>query len=278
METRILAIYREEKGLIPKGDTVIEQDDIVFFLASRYDTRHVMGQFRTVEKRNRRVMIAGGGNIGSGLAHRLEGRFQVKIIEANNERADVLAAELKDTLVFEGDAADHDLLISENIQDMDVFCALTNDDEANILSAMLARRMGAGKVMSLINRPAYVDLVERGFIDVAVSPQQVTIGALLTHIRRGDVVAVYSLRKGSAEAMEAVAHGDEATSKVVGRKIEDLPLPKGATIGALVRNGDMIIAHHDTVIESEDHLIMLVVNKAQIPDVEKLFQVDVTFI
>ncbi len=278
VETRIAVIYREEKAIFPKGNTVIKTDDIVFFLASRYDTREVMAKFCTLGKPNRRIMIAGGGNIGSGLAHRLEGRYQVKIIEANAERADVLAAELKDTLVFEGDAADHDLLISENIQDMDVFCALTNDDEANILSAMLAKRMGAGKVMSLINRPAYVDLVERGFIDVAVSPQQITIGALLTHIRRGDVVAVYSLRKGAAEAMEAIAHGDENTSKVVGRRIEDLPLPEGATIGALVRDAKLLIAHHDTQIQSQDHVIMLVVNKEQIPDVEKLFQVDVTFI
>ncbi len=278
VEARVTVIYRDEKAIIPDGSTIILKDDIVFFIASRDDTREVMSTLCRLEKSKRRVMIAGGGNIGSGLAHRLENRYQVKIIEANSERAEVLAAELRDSLVFEGDAADHDLLISENIQDMDVFCALTNDDEANILSAMLARRMGAGKVMSLINRPAYVDLVESGFIDVAVSPQQVTIGALLTHIRRGDVVAVHSLRKGSAEAMEAVAHGDKSTSRVVGKTVEKLPLPKDATIAALVRDGEMIIAHHDTVIESEDHVIVLVVNKAQIPDVEKLFQVGVTFI
>ncbi len=280
IETRITAIYREEEGIIPEAKTIIQQGDIVFFLASRWETPKVMAQFRTVEKRNRRIMIAGGGNIGSGLAHRLEGRYQVKLIEAGKERSEALAADpdLKNTLVFEGDAADHDLLISENIQDMDVFCALTNDDEANILSAMLARRMGAGKVMSLINRPAYVDLVERDFIDVAISPQQVTIGSLLTHIRRGDVVAVHSLRKGAAEAMEAVAHGDETTSKVVGRKIEDLLLPKSATIGALVRKKEMLIAHHDTVIESEDHVILLVVDTNHIRDIEKLFQVGVTFI
>lgn len=278
VETRITAIYREDKGIIPEGSTVIQQGDIVFFLASRLETPKVMAQFRTVERPNRRVMIAGGGNIGAGLAHRLENRYQVKIIEAGRQRSEILAAELKQSLVFEGDAADHDLLISENIQDMDVFCALTNDDEANILSAMLAKRMGAGKVMSLINRPAYVDLVERDFIDVAVSPQQVTIGSLLTHIRRGDVVAVHSLRKGAAEAMEAIAHGDETTSKVVGRKIEELPLPKSATIGALVRGSEMLIAHHDTVIESEDHLILLVVNKEHIRDIEKLFQVGVTYV
>lgn len=278
VETRITAVFRDETAIIPDGDTVIHEDDVVFFLAMRRDTRDVMAQFRTTEKRNKRIMIAGGGNIGAGLANRLQERFQVKLIEAGAERAEQLASDLKKVLVFEGDAADHELLISENIQDMDVFCALTNDDEANILSAMLAKRSGAGKVMSLINRPAYVDLVESGFIDLAVSPQQVTIGALLTHIRRGDVVAVYSLRKGAAEAMEAIAHGDAETSKVVGRKIGELPLPKNVTIGALVREGRMVAATHDTYVEPEDHVILLVLDKAQIPDVERLFQVNVTFI
>ncbi len=278
VDARVAVLYRDEHAIIPDGKTVIKEGDLVFYIASRYDTRKVMATLRSVEKANRRVMIAGGGNIGKGLAQRLENRYQVKIIETNTERSNELAAELRGSMVFEGDAADHDLLLSENVQDMDVFCALTNDDEANILSAMLARRMGAGKVISLINRPAYVDLVESGFIDVAVSPQQITIGALLTHIRKGDVVAVYSLRKGAAEAMEAVAHGDELTSRVVGKTIEQLPLPEGVTIGALARKGKLVIAHHDTVIESEDHVILLVVNKAQIPDVEKLFQVSVTFI
>ncbi|MDO6459993.1 Trk system potassium transporter TrkA [Granulosicoccaceae sp. 1_MG-2023] len=278
VETRVMAVFRDEHALIPDGDTVIHEDDVVFFLAMRKETREVMAQFRTTEKRNKRIMIAGGGNIGAGLAHRLQDRYHVKLIESVTERADQLASDLKNVLVFNGDAADHELLMGEYVRDMDVFCALTNDDEANILSAMLAKRAGAGKVMSLINRPAYVDLVESGFIDLAVSPQQVTIGALLTHIRRGDVVAVYSLRKGSAEAMEAVAHGDPETSKVVGRKIGELPLPKDVTIGALVREGRMVSASHDTYVEPEDHVILLVLDKAHIPEVERLFQVNVTFI
>ena len=170
------------------------------------------------------------------------------------------------------------MLINENIQEMDIFCALTNDDEANILSAMLAKRMGARKIMSLINRPAYVDLVERDIIDVAISPQQITIGALLTLIRRGDVVAVHSLRRGSAEALEGIAHGDKETSVLVGRSIAELPLPKSASIGVVVRGDEVLVAHHDLVVEPEDHLIVLITNKQQIADVEKLFQVGVTFV
>ena len=149
---------------------------------------------------------------------------------------------------------------------MDIFCSVTNDDEANILSAMLAKRLGARKVMSLINRPAYVDLMEsHQSIDVAISPEQVTIGALLTHVRKGDVVAVHSLRRGAAEAIEAIAHGDENNSKVVGKRLEDIGLPEGTTIGAIVRGRDVIIAHHDTVIEAEDHVVMFLVDKSKIP-------------
>jgi trk system potassium uptake protein TrkA len=159
-----------------------------------------------------------------------------------------------------------------------VFCALTNSEEANILSSMLAKRLGSHKVMALINRASYVDLVEAGSIDIAISPQQVTIGSLLAHVRRGDVVKVHSLRRGAAEAIEAVAHGEEGESKVVGRKIEDINLPKGAAIVTLVRDGQVIIAHHDTVIETDDHVILFLTDRRKIENLEKLFQVGVSFV
>jgi len=180
--------------------------------------------------------------------------------------------------VLQGDAADEELLIEENVENTDVFCAVTNDDEANILSAMLAKRLGARKVMALINRSAYVDLVQSGPIDVAISPPQATIGSLLKHVRRGDVVAVHSLRRGAAEAIEAIAHGDESSSKVVGRAIEDIDLPRGTSIGAIVRGEEVVIAHHDTLIEAQDHVILFLQDKRRVPEVEKLFQVAVTFL
>jgi trk system potassium uptake protein TrkA len=143
---------------------------------------------------------------------------------------------------------------------------------------MLAKRLGARKVMALINRAAYVDMVQSGPIDIAISPQQATIGSLLTHVRRGDVVMVHSLRRGAAEAIEAVAHGDPSSSKVVGRAIEEIKLPRGTNIGAVVRGDEVLIAHHDTVIEPEDHVILFLVDKRQIPEVERLFQVGITFL
>lgn len=278
VDTRVAAIYRRNRAIIPEGHTVIEADDEVFFIAAKKNIRAVMSELRRVDKPYKRIIVAGGGNIGRRVAMALERNYQVKLIDHNAARTQLLSSELESSIVLYGDAADQDLLLEENIENTDVYCALTNDDEANILSSMLAKRLGARKVMTLINRAAYVDLVQSGDIDIAISPQQATIGSLLTHVRRGDVVRVHSLRRGAAEAIEAVAHGDANSSKVVGRRIDQLELPPGTNIGAIVRGNDVIIAHHDTVIESEDHVILFVIDKKYIVDVEKLFQVGFTFI
>ena len=277
VDMRVAAIFREGQSIQPSADYVIKVDDEVFFLAAREHIPTVISEMRKLEKPNRRIMLAGGGNIGGQLAALMEKNYQVKVIEAFPARARELSAMLDKAIVLLGDAANPDLLLEENIEAMDVFCALTNDDEANILSSMLAKRMGAKKVMSLINRAAYVDLVESGLVDTAISPQQITIGALLAHIRRGDVVAVHALRRGSAEAIEAIAHGDKTSSQVVGRPIEDIDLPDGARISAIVRGEEVLIAHHDTVIESEDHVILFLTDKKRIGEVEKLFQVGITY-
>jgi trk system potassium uptake protein TrkA len=242
-----------------------------------------------MDKPVKRVMLGGGGNIGRRLAKAIESRCEVKIIEYSKAGAERLAAELGSTLVLQGDVTDEELLESENVGEMDVYCALTNDDENNIMSALLAKRMGARKVIALINRSSYVNLLQEGRIDIAISPAQATIGTLLARVRRGDVAAVHSLRRGAAEALELVAHGDAKSSQVVGRRIEELDLPKGATIGAIVRrqktptgentadDDQVIIAHHDTVIEADDHVVVFVVNKRMVPKVEKLFQVAAGF-
>ena len=278
IQTRVAAIFRRDKPIIPEGNTVIEVDDEVFFIAAKKDIRAVMGELRRLDQPFKRIMIAGGGNIGKRLAKALENDYQVKVIEHNPQRARHLSEELKKATVLLGDATDEDLLNEENIEATDVFCALTNDDEDNILSGMLAKRLGARKVMALINRSAYVDLVESGTIDIAISPHQAMIGSLLAHVRRGDMAVVHSLRRGAAEAIEAIAHGDRKSSKVVGRAIQDIKLPTGTNIGAIVRQDEVIIAHHDTVIEAEDHVILFLVDRSRIRDVERLFQVSATFL
>jgi trk system potassium uptake protein TrkA len=277
LDCRVAAIFRKDRGIVPEGHTVIEPGDEVFFLAKKEDILPVMRELRRIDRPVKKVMIAGGGNIGKRLAAALEHDYEVKIIDHNKQRCAQLGVDLHRTLVLQGDATDEELLDQENIQDMDIFCALTNDDEDNIMSALLAKRMGAHRVMALINRAAYVDLVQGGQIDIAISPAQATVGPLLSRIRRGDMAVVHSLRRGAAEALEIVVHGDAKTSKVVGRRIEEIKLPDGATIGAIIRGEAVLIAHHDTQIEAEDHVIIFVLNKRIIPKVEKLFQVGFGF-
>ena len=285
VDTRVAAIFRGDSPIAPEGGTVVEADDEVFFITATENTRNVLRELRRMDKPVKRVMIGGGGNIGRRLAGAIERHYEVKLIEYNKANAERLAAELNRSLVLAGDVTDEELLDSENIADMDVYCAVTNDDETNIMSALLAKRRGARKVIALINRSSYVNLVQAGAIDIAISPAQATIGTLLAHVRRGDCAVVHALRRGAAEALELIAHGDAKSSKVVGRRIDALDLPRGVTIGAIVRrravdgaNYEVIIAHHDTVIEPDDHVIVFVVNKRMVPVVEKLFQVDVGFL
>lgn len=277
IDTRVAAIYRNGRPIRPLGTTVIEADDEVFFIAASRHIRAVMSELQKLEPAYKKIMIAGGGNIGAGLAGILEKDHQVKLIEHNPKRAEYLASELNNTLILTGDSSDQELLMEEQIDHFDVFIAVTNDDEANIMSSLLAKRLGVRKVMVLIQRNAYVDLVDGGDIDIAISPQQATISALLTHVRKGSINNVYSLRRGAAEAIEIVAKGDENSSKVVGQAIKNIKLPPGTTIGAIVRGSEVVIAHSNTTIMEEDHVILFLVNKKYISDVERLFQVSAIF-
>jgi len=290
VDTRIVAIFRNDRAIQCEGATMIQPGDEVFFLSSARDIRKVMGELRRMDKPVKRVLIAGGGNIGLRMARALDtgegiggaAGFNVKLIEFNKQRCDYLASELSSrVLVLNGDATDEDLLQEEGVAETDLFVALTNDDENNIMSALLAKRLGARRTIALINRKSYGELMQGGQIDIAISPSHATLSALLKHVRRGDVVAAHSLRRGAAEALEIIAHGDARSSRVVGRKIENVDLPKGATIGAVVRgegeSARVLIAHHDTVIEPDDHLIVFVANKRMIPRIEKLFSVGVGF-
>ena len=281
IETRVAAIYRRGKGIVPSGDTVIEVGDEIFFIAARENIHPVMSEIRRSERPYRRIMIAGGGNIGLRLGKKLEDRYRVKIVELNSERCQQLSEALNGAVVLHGSASDQDLLLEENIEETDIFIALTNDDEANIMASLLAKRLGAKKVMTLINNAAYVDLIQGGDIDIAISPQQATVGILLSHVRSGDLANVHSLRRSAAEAIEVVAHGDKSSSKVVGKTIAALDLPEGASIAAIYRKNDeagqVIIAHNTTLIQSGDHVIVFLIDKRHAKSVERLFQVGFSF-
>lgn len=282
LEMRIVAIYRLDAEMEATPQTRILPGDEVFVLADVNQIRLVLAAIHNMDKPVQRVMIAGGGKVGLRLARSLVGQCEVKLIESDARRCEYLASQLPSSmLILQGDAADEDLLQEENVGEMDMFLALTSDDEDNIMSAMLAKRMGANRVLSLINRRAYADMMQGSIIDIAISPSQTVIGELLAHLRRGDVAAVHSLRRGAAEVLEGVARGDVKTSKLVGRKIEEIKLPKGARVGAIVRgegrHGQVLMPHHDTVIEADDHVIIFIPNKRSVRDVEKLFQVSATF-
>jgi trk system potassium uptake protein TrkA len=318
-DMRMVAIYRQDKALADVcGSTCIEPGDEVFVLSATEHLRGVLGALRERDRPVRRVMIAGGGRVGLRLARQLHGEVQVKMVEVSRTRCDYLATQLPgDVLILNGDSTDEELMGDENVQDMDLFLALTSDDEDNIMACLLAKRMGARHVLALINRKAYADLVQGTTIDIALSPAQAVIGELLAHVRWGHVEAVHSLRHGTAEVLEAVVSGDAATSRLVGRRIGQIPLPAGAQIGAIVRGlpdgreaaeerregrgrggrgaggglalrqrrsagevaaAEIVIAHHDTEVRVGDHLIVFLSNKKQVREVQKLFQVSPLFI
>jgi len=280
---RLVALYRQEELLTCEGGTQILPGDEIFLLADGDKIRQVMKAMHRSDAPVRRLMIAGGGKVGLRLARRLAGQYQVKLIEREHKRCEYLAGQLPtETLVLQGDGTDEELLADENVDNMDMFLALTSDDEDNILSAMLAKRLGARRVMALINRRAYADLIQGSTIDIAISPAHTVIGELLAHVRRGDVVAVHSLRRGAAEALEGIARGDAKTSKLVGRRVDAVAWPAGVTLGAIVRGAgkeqQVLMPHHDTMIEANDHLVIFIPHKRQVRDVERLFQVSATFL
>jgi trk system potassium uptake protein TrkA len=286
-EMRIVAIYRQDAALNElSGSTRIEAGDEVFVLAATEHIRAVLSGLRRMDRPVKRVMIAGGGKVALRLARQTHASYQLKMIEQNPARCQYLATQLpNDVLVLQGDATDEDLLGDENVQDMDLFAALTDDEEDNIMACLLAKRMGARRVLALINRQAYADLVQGTQIDIAISPSQAVIGELLAYVRKGDVEAVHSLRRGAAEVLELIVRGDRKTCKVVGRRIEEIGLPNGAKIGAIVRSVDdnaghrrVIVPHHDTMVETQDHVIVFVPNKSMVRQVEKLFQVSATYL
>jgi trk system potassium uptake protein TrkA len=292
-QMRIVAIYRQDQALTDlDGRTRIEPGDEVFVLAATQDITTVLAALRERDHPVKRLMIAGGGKVGLRLARQMKDDLQVKIIETNRQRCDYLASQLpSEVLVLHGDSTDEELMGEENVQDMDLFVALTSDDEDNILACLLAKKMGARRVLALINRKAYAELVQGTQIDIAISPSQAVIGELLAYVRRGDVEAVHSLRRGAAEALEGIVRGDRKTCRMAGRRVEEIGLPPGAQVGAIVRGlhrpdgseagedakPQVLMAHHDTVIEPNDHVIVFVPNKRMVQQVEKLFQVSATF-
>ncbi len=277
IHARIVAIVRKGKPIAIEDTTQIEPKDRVLFIASPTAIQQVLVALGHYTHPNRRIIIAGGGHIGSKLAARLESKYRLKILDHNHECTTRLANQLHKATVLEGDISDRELLLNENIEFTDVFCAVTNDDEANIMACLQAKQLGARHAMALVNHQAYVELIEDSNIDHAISPQLITIGSILTKMRRGNMVKVYRLSLQDAEAIELVVQGDKYTSQVIGRKISQLPLPNGCHIAAILRKDEILFCDAETVIEPADHLILLLFKQRYLRDIEALFQVTLSF-
>ena len=273
-DCQICSIYRGNRLIVPQSDTVIQEGDEIGFAVEAQSMATVMYVLFHYKQSNHRLIIAGGGNIGYRLVKRLEDKFNIKIIESNAARAEWLAEKLDNTLVLHGSATDEDLLKTEYIDEIDVFCAITNDDENNIMSSLL----GAKRAISIINRSRYVDLLTGNQIDIVVSPHQITIGSVLSHVRRGDIAAVYPLRRGTAEAIEAVVHGDRHTSSLVGRRVDEVKWPAGCHIAAIVRGDEVIMGRdHSQILQDGDHIVFFVSRRRVLRELEKLIQVKMGF-
>lgn len=273
---QICAIYRNNRLIIPEHNTIIEEGDEICFIVDSLHMSSVMYVLFQFKQNNHRMMLAGGGNVGYRLAKKLEDKFHIKIIEYNEKRAEWLSENLNNTLILKGSATDEALLEREYIDEIDVFVAVTNDDENNIMSSLLAKNLGAKRVITLVNRSRYMDLLIGNHIDIVVSPHQITIGNVLAHIRRGDVVAVHALRHGTAEAIEVVVHGDERTSSLVGRHIDEIKWPKGCRVAVVVRDKTVLL-ENNPILNEGDRLVFFVARRRVLRELEKLIQVKMGF-
>lgn len=270
---RIVSLYRNGQAISAYGDTVIKDGDRVYFVTKKSSVSKVLKEFRRLDKAYKNIIIAGGGRIGLNLAKHLEKNHRVRLIEMSKSRVKELADQLEDALVLRGNASDEELLLEEGIENTDLFLALTNSDEINVIVSILAKRLGAHKTIALVKRNVYEDLAEQSEdVDMVISPDQITTSGILAHIRKGDTMMVHSLRQGKSEAIEVIVHGDKEHSDVVGRTIEQLNLPDGVVVGSIVRNDEVIMGSRELMIEEGDHVLLILTDVNKIHEVEELFE------
>ena len=274
IEASVTAIYRKNKPMLPDGDTVIKEGDEVYFLAKKEDVDAVVSEIRNQGERHKRVMIVGGGKIGFELARNIEDKLRLKLIEPDKDRCEFLSSELKKAIVLRGNGSDEDLLKTENIENIDLFCAVTSDDEADIMSAFLAKKLGVKKTIIILNNYSYINILPKGFVDVALSPQRLTVSMVLQHLYTGDVTQEVILKMASGvEAIAGVVHKNSFTEKFIDKPIKDLPLPSGSSVGAIYRNNNLYTPSRsrDLLLHESDRLIIFISSKTEKDEITKLF-------
>ncbi len=272
----VAVVFRGD-DMAPQDETLtIEVGDEVYFICHESQSHAILAAFRRIEAPNHRIMIAGGGGIGACLAEALQHNYGVKVVDRDLQRCEFIAERMKVT-VLHGDACDRDLLRNENIDSVDVFCAVTDDDEDNMIAALQAKRLGVKQVMALITRTAYVDIIHDTSINVAISPQQITVGSILPHLRRGDVRYVYELRHGQTDVIECKVHGDKKTSRLVGKSLGDVSWPNSVSVAAVIRSNKLVSTDDNYEIQAGDHLVLVLGDVRRLKELEKLFQVSADF-
>jgi trk system potassium uptake protein TrkA len=273
----VVAHEHNRKWKVPTRDTVLLAGDSVYLAVSRLQVDAVVEALegrKQETKIKRNVILVGGGNVGFAVAQELEKMgVSIKMVERNQERASWLADHLTSTVVLHGDALDRDLLEEEAIGSMDDFLALTNDDETNILSSLIARKYKVPHVVTLVNRAIYSDLVREIGLDVIVSPRFTTAASILRHVRKGRILGMSPLGDGTLEVIEAEAL---STAMILDAPLKDLKLPKDTVIGAIVRGEEVVIPNGDTMVQPHDHVV-LVSRAESIREIESLFEVRLEF-
>ena len=276
LNIEIVAIVRGDRKIVPDSDDQMLPGDEVYFVA---DSRHLgraMATFGHEEPVARRIVLIGGGNIGLNVAKEIERRYpavSARIIEADKQRAESIARELEQTTVLHGDGLDPEILVEAGVPQTETVVTVTHDDEANILSSLLAKRYGAERVITLLNTDTFNPLITTLGIDAVVSPRAITASTVLQHVRRGRIRSVHSLRDGFAEVIEAEAL---ETSIMLNTPIKAVRLPPHVIIGALVRGEEVIIGRPNTVIKPHDRVILLAAAQS-VKKVERLFAVRLEF-
>jgi trk system potassium uptake protein TrkA len=272
----VVAIQRAGEIIIPRSDDQITEGDDVYVVTPADQVARTLGIFGQAETPTRRVVIAGGGNIGVYVARELERRHtgvRVKIIEASRRRAEEIADDLERTVVLHGNALSEELLREAEVASADTIVGLTNDDQVNILACALAKQLGAARSLCLVNSTGYASVIRSFDIDSEINPRVITVSRILQHVRRGRILAVHSVASGAGELMEAEAL---ETAPIIGKALKDVPQLKGVRVGAIVRNGKVMIPDGDTQVQVKDRVVLFA-GADNVRDVEQLFRVSIEF-
>ena len=273
--TFVPAIYRKGKPLIPDGKTIIKENDEIYFLAAESDIDSVVQEMRLQDNSSSRMMIVGGGKIGFALAKALEENYKIKIIDPSEDRCEIISNKLNRTIVLKGEGSDEELLKSENIENIDIFCSLTNDDETNIMSAFLAKKLGAKKTIIIVNNYTYINILPKNFVDLALSPQRLTVSMVLQHLAKGDVPQEVMLKMQSgAEAIEGIIHKNKFTENFFDRPISEIPLPKNGVIAAVIRQDEIFMHSKNLLLKPNDKIIVFILGKTEKENIDNLFLKD----